>query len=103
MLVPATYREPLVLKVLPLAVSCPCTTSESTTSTLSLILAHAPDQIPLAISIPLSIGKSLSAAADYESLLEKQAPSDILQSFPALGGIGPLPRSVPSVHLLASS
>ena len=44
---PATYREPLCpLKVLPLTVSCLCTTSESVTSPSQLILAHAPDQKP---------------------------------------------------------
>ncbi len=64
---PAIYREPLCpLKVLPLTVSCLCTTSESVTSPSSLIQAHAPDQNPLTASdltLPVSLCRLLQVPA----------------------------------------
>jgi hypothetical protein len=57
---PAIYREPLYpLKVLPLAVLRPCTTSESATPPSSLIQAHAPNHNPLTTSELTSRSKSL--------------------------------------------
>ena len=61
---PAIYREPLCpLKVLPLAVSCLCTTSESITSPSQLMRAHAPPQNPLTASDLTLHSKSLQVAA----------------------------------------
>ena len=75
---PAIYREPLCpLKVLPLAVLRPCTTSESATPPSSLIQAHAPNHNPLTTSELTSRSKSSQVVA---SLCWEMALPDIISA-----------------------
>ena len=99
--IPAMCREPLCpLKVLPLLCrDVSSTTSEGITPPSSLIQAHVSDQIPPSSFGFRLVGGSLQVVA---SPCWELALPDIISAILAQV-LGPLPRSVLLVHLLASS
>ena len=92
-------RAPLRTKGVTSCAVASCTTSEGTTPPSSLILAHAPDQIPLTVFGCPYYDESLQVVANP---CWKMARPDIISAI-LTWVLGPLPRSVLLVHMLASS